>query len=443
MEFKYLTDKEFEALSEYQREKYLDEKRQHEVKVAKEAATNAAKEAAKEAIDAYKAEAEKEVEAKIEESVKQYKVIAEESERKMEAAQAAMNRIKEERNGERKESLVKNIEDSLKDEATQKNWLEMKAGSKTGVLSNFELKAPAASMAFPVGANRDQWARMVDIPNEQIHVRDIVPVTSTTAQAIKFIQWQYGADGNLITYVPQGGLKPQFEFIPVPKTVNVVKVAGHITVNDELFDDMEGARASIARQLPQALYDVEDAQMLRLGTGGDDQLDSVWNNATDWSPQGTVTATSNVWDKIVAAHTIIARAKGRATAAWISPEAYQELLINKDLEQAYTYPVVMGNDAVLRVGNIPVFFHNAFAANEGIVGNFYGATELFQRKGVEVRYSRDHADNFTHNRTTVLVEVREAFAIYKPYEFVRMENLVPEGGATPEGRVATTSSSKK
>lgn len=437
MEFKYLTDKEFEGLSEYQREKYLDEKRQHEVKATKEAAEKAATEAAKKAIEAYKVEAEKEVEAKIEESVKQYKVIAEESERKMEAAQATMNRIKEERNGERNAGMVKSIEDAFKDEAAQKNWQELKAGSKTGIISNFEMKAPAASMAFPVGANRDQWARMVDIPNEQIHVRDIVPVTSTTAQAIKFIEWGYGPDGNLINYTAQGTLKPKFELIPTPKTVDVVKIAGHITVNDELFDDMEGARASIARQLPQALYDVEDAQMLRLGTGGATQLDSVWNNATDWSPQGSVTATSNVWDKIVAAHTMIARARGRATAAWISPEAYQELLINKDNEMAYTYPVVMGNDAILRVGNIPVFFHNAYAANEGVVGNFYGATELFQRKGVEVRYSRDHADNFTNNRTTVLVEVREAFAIYKPFEFVRMTDLVPvEGAEGAQARVA-------
>lgn len=417
MSFKRLTSKEFDALTEDQQKYYLEQLETVKAKELQEKIDAAVKAA----VDAEKETNEKAVAEKVEAAVK---VVKDEFDLKLEQAEAGMKRIKEERNKERADSLSDSVLKALGEEDSQKSWNEMRAGGKTGILSNFEMKAPAASMPFPVAANRDEWAADVEIPSEPIHVRNIVPVTTTNANAIKYIQWAYGEDGNLITYVTQGNEKPQFELIPTVEVANVVKIAGHITVNDELFEDMESARASIARQLPQALYDVEDAQILRLGTGGTTQLNSIWDKATAWAATGSVNAGSNVWDKLVSGQTMVARAKGRATAAWVSPEAYQELLINKNDNGTYNYPIVMGNDNILRVGNIPVFYHNAFGVAEGILGDFYGATELFQKKGVEVRYSREHDKNFTENKTTVLIEVREAFAVYKPYSFVKFDNLV-------------------
>lgn len=418
MEFEYMTADQLAELTEKQREHYFKQKKAHEEKLQKEQIA----EAVKNALEAEKEANETAVQEKINAAVK---VVKDEYDLKLEQAEAGMKRIKEERNKDRVDSLSKSVQSALEDENAQKSWNEMRAGAKTGILSNFEMKAPADSMPFPVAANRDQWAPDVEIPSEPVHVRNIVPVTGTDANAIKFIQWRYGDDGNLIGYVTQGNEKPKFELVPDTVVANIVKIAGHITVNDELFDDMATARASISRQLPQALYDVEDAQILRLGTGGTTELNSVWDQATPWTPTGSVDSASNVWDKIVSGQTIVARAKGRATSAWISPEAYQELLINKNDNGTYNYPIVMGNDNILRVGNIPVFYHNAFAFNEGIIGDFYGSTELFQKKAVEVRFSREHDKNFTENKTTVLIEVREAFAIYRPYNFVKFDNLVP------------------
>lgn len=421
--FKKLTKEQYEALSEREQVKYelqLEAYNEQKEKEVRDAAAKEAKEAAEKAIADAKVEADKERDEAITAAIK---VVKDEYDTKIEKAQAEMSRAKEAQNKMRSKGLMDELDKAFESESAQKALKEMASGAKSGIITNFEVKAPADSMSVPAGAFRDQWVGDVAIPSEPVHVRNIVPVSSTDVNMIKFLQWQLGPDGNLIDSVTPGGLKPQFELIPVPKSAPVVKIAGHITYKDEFVEDIPTARQTIIRQLPEALFDKEDAKMLVTGMGGDEDILSIWEQATAWTPGGTVTAGSNNWDKMVRSMTMIARAKRRATAAWISPEAYQELLINKNDNGTYNYPIVMGNDNILRVGGLPIFYNNVFEADQGIVGDFSGGAEIFQKKGVEVRFSREHAENFTHNLTTVIVEVREAFAVYTPDAFIKIDNF--------------------
>jgi len=421
--FKVLSKDQYDALSErdqvkyeLQLEAYKEQKDAEKEQKALEKAEKAAKEAVETALASAKEENDKAIEAAI-------KVVKDEYDTKLEAAKADMTRAKEAQNQMRVKGLSSEIEAAFESESAQKALKEMSSGAKAGIITSFEMKAPAPAMTVPAGAFRDQWVGDVGIPSEPVHVRNIVPVSTTDSNSIKFLQWALGPDGNLIDSVSPGGLKPQFELIPTPKTAPVVKIAGHITYDDEFVEDIPTARQTIIRQLPEALFDKEDEKLLVTGAGGDQDILSLWNQATAWSADGNVPATANNWDKLVRAMTIVARAKRRATAAWVSPETYEGLLINKNTNGTYNYPIVMGNDNILRVGGLPIFYHNVFTANQGIVGDFARGAEIFQKKAVEVRFSREHEDNFTHNRTTVIVEVREAFPVYMPEAFVKIENF--------------------
>lgn len=410
--FKYLTAKEFEALSEYQQEKYLDEKRDYEAKVATEAAEKAAKEAVEASMQS-KEDREKEIDERV---AQKFGEIKDEYDKKIEKATAELNRVKESQGKARKKALSDQIGEFLSTEEGEKM---LKEYPKNKAALNFEIKAPG-TMTVPAGSTREEWAPNVVLAHEAVHARNIIPVSPTSATAIKYNQFSLGADGNLINSVAAGEEKPQFEYIVTPKTAPVVKLAGWLQLHDEFLDDIEGARSFLASELPQAYMDAEDAKMLRTGLGGDD-IDSLWNQAQALVlPKGSVTTASNKWDKLAAALTQVRRNKRVANAIWTSPEFYLDLLINKDEGDAYTYPVIMDANGILRVAGVPIFQHGVFGAGEALIGDFVRGARIFQKQAINVRYSRDHAENFTHNKTTVLVEARVALADYFPDGFIKI-----------------------
>lgn len=411
MEFEYLSAEKYEALSEYQKEKYLDQKREHEAKVAKEAAEKAAKEAVEASMQS-KEDREKEVKDAVDAAIS---VVTDEYDKKIEKATAELNRVKESQGKERKKALSDQIGEFLSTEEGEKM---LKEYPKNKSALNFEIKAPG-TMTVPAGSTREEWAPNVVLAHEAVHARNIIPVSPTSATAIKYNQFSLGADGNLINSVAAGEEKPQFEYIVTPKTAPVVKIAGWLQLHDEFLDDIDGARDFLASELPQAYMDAEDAKMLRDGMGGDD-IDSLWNQAQQLVlPKGSVTTSSNKWDKLAASLTQVRRNKRVANAIWTSPEFYLDLLINKDDQNGYTYPVIMDANGILRIAGVPIFQHGVFGEDEFLTGDYVRGARIFQKQAINIRYSREHNVNFTHNETTVLIEARVALADYFPDGFVK------------------------
>ncbi|NGM63501.1 hypothetical protein G5B30_16450 [Sphingobacterium sp. SGG-5] len=415
MEFKYLSAKEFEDLTEYQQEKYLDEKRKHEAKVAKDEAEKAGREAAQKLIDENKEAAEVAQQEAIEKAIT---VVKDEYDKKIEKAMCDMNRAKEFRDKDRRKTLSQQIEEALSTEEGEKSLREV-TKNKSGNL--VEIKAPG-TMTVPVGSTRDEWAENQAMPHEAVHARNIIPISPTDATAIKYNQFTIGPDGNLIDTTGAGDEKPQFEYIVTPKTAPVVKIAGHVHLDDEWFDDIPGSRSFLAAELPQAYMDAEDAKIFK-GAGGSDDIEGLYTIATALIlPKGSVTAGSNNWDKLAATVTQVRENRRRSTAIWTSPIDLLELYINKDDQNAYTYPIVMDANGILRVGGVPIYDHTIFEEGEWLAGDFLRGTRIFQKKAIEVRYSREHGTNFTHNQTTVLVEARIALPVFYPDGFIKDPN---------------------
>lgn len=411
MEFEYLTAEKLAELTETQREFYFKQKKAHEDKIAKEAAEKLKQEAIEAAKEAVKEETQSQIDAAV-------KVVKDEYDVKLEKAQADMARAKEFRNKERAKTFSEQIEEALSTEEGEKALKEV-LQHKTGSLAT--IKAPG-TMTVPAGATREEWAANQSLPHEAVHARNIIPISPTDATSIKYNRFTLGEDGNLIDVTAAGGEKPQFEYIVTPETAPVVKIAGHIHLDDEWFDDIAGSRSFIAAELPQAYMDVEDAKIFK-GVGGANDIEGLYTIATAVNlPKGTVTSASNNWDKLMATVTQVRENRRRATAVWTSPIDLLDLYINKDDNNAYTYPIVMDANGVLRVGGVPIYDHTIFDEGEWLAGDFLRGTRIFQKKGIEVRYSREHGENFTHNQTTVLVEARISLPIFYPDGFIKDDN---------------------
>ncbi len=425
MKFTYLTKAEFEALSEYGKEKYADEKRNHEMKETQEAAKVAAETAAGVAVEAVKTELIATIDAqKVEIDALTVKI--DETDKKREAVEAKMERIQATtRNAETaglKAEIAKAFEKDgegrkqLADFKTKKSFnLDI---SGDGLLTE---KAPGV-IGVPAGTTAQQWIMPIGIPHEAIQARDIIPVYPTEFNSINYVQFIKG-QGAIANTLP-GGTKPQFDYTPIPKVALVVKPAGWVTVQEEFLDDIVGSGAFLAQELPWAYKDEETRQVFK--GNGTTELPGLYSTvATALNYAGFMAAgpNSNGWDKLVVGLTNSRRSLRPGDAIWISPEAYGELLMNKSegVEQEYDYPIQATTAGQLAIGGVPIYFHTVFAPTEGITGNFNRGVALWQKKGITLRTSTEADQNFFKNLVTFLIEARIAMTPFFPESFKKID----------------------
>lgn len=261
-----------------------------------------------------------------------------------------------------------------------------------------------------------EMAGIYGVGHDSLHARNVLRVLPTASDLVKFLQLT-PTDPSGFGYVAEGATKPDLGYTSVVKSVDIKKIAGLLDVSDEAMDDLVGFRAFLATELPLAYLDFEDQYVFKHVTDG------IYTQAQAWVPNGSVSASSNSWDKIISAATQVRLNKRNPTAAFVSPVGYQELLINKDTGDAYTYPVVMDSNGVLRVGALPVYPTNILEDGEALIGDFATGAALWQKKGMMVEYSDEHKDNFATNIVTIRVEARICVAVYKTDAFVKVDLL--------------------
>jgi len=257
-----------------------------------------------------------------------------------------------------------------------------------------------------------EMAGVYGVGHDVLHARDVLRVLPTMSDVIKFLQLTPDPDADGYGIVEEGAQKPDLGYLSNVVSVEVEKIAGLLDISDEMLDDVVGLRAFLAAELPLAYLDFEDSYIFKSTNG-------IYTLAQTWVPNGNVTAASNAWDILVSARTQVSLNKRRATAAFVSPVLYQELLINKSDENAYTYPIIIDVNGVLRVGNLPIYETNILEDGEFVVGDFATGAAFWQRKAINIRYSDEHKDNFAKNIVTVRVEGRGAITVYKTDAFVK------------------------
>jgi HK97 family phage major capsid protein len=420
MEFEYLTAKEFEELTEKQQQRYLKEKRDYEAGVAKKNAEDAAKTAIdemrkefensqKELLDKLK----KENQEALEEQAKANKLKIEE----MEAA-LKLNKIADINN------RLKGFSEHIIEKLSTDEGVEMIKGFFAGQREklNFEVDAATIGKAISVPANSvaPEFIPIVGPGHDDIHARNAIPVFPTIAEIVKFVQFTYtGATAGFAT-VDVGAQKPTLLYTSALKEAPVRKIAGLLDVPDEIMDDVVGFRAWIAYELPKAYLDAEDLQIFK-GSGTGTDILGLWTQASAQTlPFGTVTTASNMWDKLMAAITQIRTLKRSTSAAFVSPQVYMELWINKGTTKEYTYPIVMGENGVLYVGGVPIYWSNVFSGVDGLVGDFARGASIHQRMAMRIDYSSENKNNFELNLVTIRLEGRIALAIRVPEAFLRL-----------------------
>lgn len=414
MSFKVLSKEEYEALDTRSQVKYEIELEAYR----KAEQERAIKEAVDAQLEAVKAESAKSVEAMKAEFQAEIEKAKQEAKEEAEKLQA---KLKEQGIGTPREERIKTMEEYImakfsteEGEALLKNFMRDKKSLNTDIEGTEKAFLKPTSNG---GYVSPELAGIYGAGHDTLRARNVLRVLQTSSDLIKFLQLTPDPDADGYDYVAEGATKPDLAYLSQVKQVAIKKIAGLLDVSDESMDDLVGFRAFLASELPLAYLDFEDQYIFKHTTDG------IYTQAEAWVPNGTVDASSNAWDKIISAATQVRLNKRNPTAVFVSPIGYQELLINKDLENAYTYPIVMDSNGVLRVGGLPIYATNVLEGGEFLVGDFATGAALWQRQGMTVAYSDEHKDNFATNIVTIRIEARIAVTVYKTDAFVKGDLL--------------------
>lgn len=411
--FKELSKEQYDALDVREQVKY-----EMNLVAFKKAEQEKALEAAAEKIVAKKlAEELAKVEAANTEAIEAIKA---EYANKTDELMTQLNRVKQNEIAERTKGMTEEIIDKFstpEGEQMLKNFLK---GQRQALDMEVEAKAMKA-LLVPAGGVAPQFAPIVGPGSDDFHARDLIPVYPTISDLITYVQFTIDPDADGIGPVASGEQKPDIGYIGAVKTAAVVKLAGLIDLSDEIMSDLVGFRAWLAYELPKALLDAEDAAIYK-GPGGEGNILGLWTQADFQElPLGSVTSSSNNIDKIAASITEVRTRKRGVNGSVVSPIDWMEMYINKDLELAYTYPVVFAPNGTPTILGVPIYWSNVFSTGQGITGDFRYGTAIFQRMAMRVDYSGEHKDNFGKNLVTARIEERIALPIYFPEAFVKLD----------------------
>lgn len=418
--FKYLTTKEFEALSEYQQEKYLDDKRKHEEKESSKAATEAAKAAVDEKVGEVKTELTATIEAQKTE-ISGLKVLIDENQKKTEADLAELNRI---RVAAKENEAKGRTFDVALDEAMKENEGELaKLSSDKHAKIKIQLKAVGtmgiSNIADISMANAQLRPGIINLPNRRIHMRNIMNTGRMTTSDYHYLR-ETGGEGDVDNWVENSGTKPQIDLDYIEKVAPSQYIAGILKISRKSLDDIPALRSSLANRLLEKYLIKEDQQILS-GAGTGAQLEGILQVAEPYD--GTKL---RLIERVIDAIGQLEENEFYADGVIIKPRDWAEIAttISNGTEQVFTLPglgIVNMQGGVLYINGVPVYKMNGMPANDRqfLVGDWMLGAQLLIREDPTVEFSYEDDKNFQQNLITVRVEGRVALPIYFEDAFVK------------------------
>jgi len=292
---------------------------------------------------------------------------------------------------------VKGIEVKLNDF----DFLEVKTLMETG--------AGFAPQAVRTG-------RVVEYAHRRPVVADLIPQTPTDQSSIVYME-ETTSTNSAATRL-EGGSAGESALVYTERTKAVREIATFIPVTEIQIEDVAQARSLIDNRLMAFLDLTEEAQLLT----GDDNAPNLGGFHTVVS-QSQAKGADPVPDAIYKGMTKV-RATGMAepSAAIIHPNDWQDIRLLRTTDGLYIWgnPSEAGPE---RVWGLPVVVTTAETENTALLGDFQLYSEIFRRRGANIKVSDSHSDYFIKGKLAIRADKRLTLAIYRASAFCKITGI--------------------
>jgi HK97 family phage major capsid protein len=279
---------------------------------------------------------------------------------------------------------------------------------------NMELKAVGdMNLTANIGAG---WASSIaglsntilTDPFRQIRLRDILRNSTIEQNGVfKYAKKTSGEGGPAIQ--TEGSSKAQVDYDFTITEVTPKTIATYAKISKQMLQRLTWLQSFVSTQMVNDLLDVEDTNLYDYA--GTSAFAGLYENASTYTPSGTVTITSNRWDKLANSYAQLKANKFAPTAILVNPIDEMELMINKESGAGYSNPALL-NGGRLSIAGVPVISTDIVTANTFMIGDFNKAAELLFEDNIMTEFAYEDGDNFTKNLVTVRVEESIAMPIY-------------------------------
>ena len=259
--------------------------------------------------------------------------------------------------------------------------------------------------------------RVVEFATRPVQVTDLIPQTTTTQSAVKYMEETTFT--NAAAETAEAGAYGEAALALTERASLVRKITVYLPVTDEQLEDEPQARGYVDNRLMFMVRQRLDGQLL-VGNGTPPNLTGILNTA---GIQTQAKGTDAVPDAVYKAMTKV-RVGGRAmpNATIFHPNDWQDIRLLRTADGIYIWgnPSDAGPE---RIWGLRVVQSDAITENTGLVGDFANFSELSVRRGVDVQVSNSHADYFINGKLAIRADMRAAFVVYRPAAFATVTGI--------------------
>jgi hypothetical protein len=255
----------------------------------------------------------------------------------------------------------------------------------------------------------------VGIPVRQLRLMDMINVTTTDSDAVKYVQESTRTDAAVETAL--GTAYGEAEYAYTEVTTNVKDIGHWTPCHRSQLADQGQLQGLIEGRLSYGVEARLDGQIVS-GDGTGQNLTGILHTSNIGAINRNGTASER---KIEAIHRGITwvRLHGFVEPDGIGMHAqdYEDVLFEKDADNNYLLPGVLqgvSGSTPLTIWGKPVVISSAFPQHTVVVALFKAAVTAYLRAGVQVRATDSHQDFFVKRMIALLAEMRVALAVEQP-----------------------------
>lgn len=259
--------------------------------------------------------------------------------------------------------------------------------------------------------------KVVEYAHRRPVVADIIPQSPTSQASVVYMEETTST--NSAATRSEGGQAGESAIAYTERTAAVREIATFLPVTEIQMEDAPQVEALINNRLLSFLDLTEEVQLLT-GDGNAPNLDGFLNKS---GVQSQAKSTDPTPDAIYKAITKV-RATGMAepSAIVIHPNDWQDIRLLRTTDGIYIWgnPSEAGPE---RVWGLPAVITTAETENTALLGDFQLYSEIFRRRGSNVKVSDSHSDYFIKGKLAIRADKRLALAIYRATAFCKVTGI--------------------